>query len=514
MRCLSNEGSSQKTVYDKLYDWFDTKFGFAKTPLKPIPDFMMNPIYWLGLLLAGTFALQALTGIFMLFYYVPTPAQAYSSTMFVINQVPLGHLTETFHLYTAYAMIILTFLHLLRNFFGSAHKGNRDLMWIVGIGLGLVVVGFGITGYLLPWTVISKSASDVGIGFLNFLPTGLSNLGRFILVGSGTDSSELTTFLHIHTVFLPLALIGLLGLKIYMYEVHGPAYVAAYGGPKSGKYNRWFPKIFLYAVVLFSAYIAILLTLASIFPLSLPPAYTPAAAALTTVQPDWYLLWLYQILKIQFFEGGTLVYALVGVAVFVVLLLLLPFYDRSKRRDLSQRPVYATIGAILVMEFLTLTIWGYFTPGQIISNTLAVAILFGVAIETAVVIWMAYAYYRGRQLRPKSTSPSTPLNASPATTPPVFPPTAPTKASPPNARRLRVATKQAGSSLFTPFTAVFVVFLAVASVSLASLVNMLPHLLNSFLLFALTAGAFVFSTYVMCRMFRSYVYAYEHRVNA
>ena len=182
---------SEKTAYDKLVDWFDVKFGFAKTPLKPIPDFAMNPIYWLGLLLAVTFGMQATTGIFMLLYYVPTPTQAYSSTASVISSVPLGSLVETIHLYGAYAMIILTFLHLVRNYFGSAHKGNRDLMWLAGIVLGVIVVGFGVTGYLLPWTVISKSASDVAIGFLNFFPVGIANLGKFVAVGSGSDASEI-----------------------------------------------------------------------------------------------------------------------------------------------------------------------------------------------------------------------------------------------------------------------------------------------------------------------------------
>ena len=359
---------SEKTAYDKLVDWFDVKFGFAKTPLKPIPDFMMTPIYWLGLILAVSFALQALTGIFMLLYYVPTPTQAYSSTASIISTVPLGSLIETFHLYNAYAMILLAFLHLARNFFGSAHKGDRDLMWLAGIILGVIVVGFGVTGYLLPWTVISKSASDVAIGILNFFPIGIANLGKFVAVGSGSDASEITTFLHIHTVILPLALIAFLGLKIYMYEVHGPAYVSAYGKPESGKYHAWFPKAFLYAVMLISVYIAILLAVASLFPLVLPPAYSPVTAGQYVVQPDWYLLWLYQLLKIQAFEGPTAVYAIEAVLVFGVLLFLMPFYDRSKRRNLSQRPVYATIGSILIVELITLTIWGYLTPGRIIPT--------------------------------------------------------------------------------------------------------------------------------------------------
>jgi len=396
---------SEKTAYDKLVDWFDVKFGFAKTPLKPIPDFAMNPIYWLGLLLALTFGMQAATGMFMLLYYVPTSAQAYSSTASIISSVPLGSLVETIHLYGAYAMIILTFLHLVRNYFGSAHKGDRDLMWLVGIVLGVIVVSFGVTGYLLPWTVISKSASDVAIGFLNFFPTGIASLGKFVAVGSGSDDSEIISFLHIHTVFLPLALIAFLGLKIYMYEVHGPAYVSAYGKPKSDKIHPWFPKVFLYAVMLFSVYIAILLAVASLFPLVLPPAYSAATAGTITVQPDWYLLWLYQLLKIQIFEGPAAAYVLAAVIAFGVLLFLMPFYDRSKRRTLSQRPVYAAIGSILIVELITLTIWGYLTPGRIIPNYQAVVVLFGLAAVTAVAVLSVYRF-RGKMKAATSQMPT------------------------------------------------------------------------------------------------------------
>ena len=493
---------SKKTAYDKLVDWFDVKFGFAKTPLKPIPDFAMNPIYWLGLLLAVTFGLQALTGIFMLLYYVPTPAQAYSSTASVISSVPLGSLVETIHLYGAYAMILLTFLHLVRNYFGSAHKGDRDLMWLAGIVLAVIVVSFGVTGYLLPWTVISKSASDVAIGFLNFFPIGIANLGKFVAVGSGSDASEITTFLHIHTVFLPLALIAFLGLKIYMYEVHGPAYVPAYGKPKSGKYHPWFPKVFLYAVMLFSVYIAILLAVASLFPLVLPPAYSAATAGQYVVQPDWYLLWLYQLLKIQIFEGPAAVYVIVAVLVFGVLLFLLPFYDRSKRRNLSQRPVFATIGSILIVELITLTIWGYLTPGRIIPNYQAVLVLGGLAAVTAVAVLSVYRL-RGKMKAANSQAPSTMQSQSTPDS------TAQSKVSAQRKKRFIKDAKNAGESILNKFTAVFVVFLAVASVSLASAVNMLPNILANAPFFVLALAAFVVSSFFMCRMLRSFVLAYE-----
>ena len=499
------EENGEKTTYDKLVDWFDVKFGFAKTPLQPIPDFTLNPIYWLGLLLAVTFGLQALTGVFMLLYYVPTPEQAYSSTTFIMNSVPLGHLIETFHLYTAYAMIILTFLHLVRNYVGSAHKGNRDLMWLAGIILAILVISFGVTGYLLPWTVVSKSASDVAVGFLNFFPVGLANLGKFVAVGSGSDASELTTFLHIHTVFLPLALILFLALKIYMYEVHGPAYVSAFGKPGSNKIHKWFPKIFLYFTMLVSAYLAILLAASSLFPLVLPPAYSAVNAGTIVVQPDWYLLWLYQLLKIQVFEGPAAAYVLAAVIAFGVILFLLPFYDRSKRRDVGQRPVYITIGTVLIAELIALTVWGYYTPGQVIPNYEAAILLGGLAVATAAIMW---AVYRFRQKTSTTQSSNSPKELAQPTVHQINP----SKVTVQRKNRLVRGAKAAGEGILNKFTAVFLFFLSVASISLASAVNLLPTLSANAPLLAVSLTSFLIASVMLYLMLRKFVLAYEGAV--
>ncbi|HMK95829.1 MAG TPA: cytochrome b N-terminal domain-containing protein [Candidatus Limnocylindrales bacterium] len=500
---------TQKTVYDKIVDWFDVKFGFTKTPLKPIPDFALNPIYWLGLLMAVTFGLQALTGIFMLLYYVPTTTSAYSSTQSIITTVPLGSLVETFHLYGAYAIILLTFLHLVRNYFGSAYKGNRELMWLAGIGLAVVVISFGVTGYLLPWTVVSKSASDVAIGFLNFFPAGIANLGKWVAVGSGSDASELTTFLHIHTVFLPAALVALLGLKIYMYEVHGPAYVPAFGKPGSGKIFNWFPRIFLYFVMLTSVYVAILLAVASLFPLSLPPAYSAATAGTIVVQPDWYLLWLYQLLKIQVFEGPAASYVLAAVIAFGLLLFFMPFFDRSKRRNISQRPLYITIGTVLIFELITLTVWGYYTPGRIIPNWEAVAVLGGVALLTTAAVQVVYRLYHRTKIT--AALPAKPTIA-PAASPTSAGALASTQPSPQPIQAKKQLFKRASQSLFSRFTALFLVLLTVASVSLASAVNMLPTILVNAPFFVAALAVFAVSCFLMCQMLKNYVLAYEGAV--
>jgi ubiquinol-cytochrome c reductase cytochrome b subunit len=498
---------SKKTLYDKIVDWFDVRLGFSKSPLKPIPDFALNPIYWLGLLLALTFAMQAATGIFMLLYYVPTPTEAYASTIFIINSVPLGQLVETLHLYTAYAMILLTFMHLVRNYFGTAYKEKRVLMWLVGMVLAITILSFGITGYLLPWTVVSKSATDVAIGFVNFFPSQIANLAKFVLVGSGSDAAEITSFLHTHTVILPGVLIVFLALKVYMYEVHGPAYVSAFGKPKKGKIYPWFPKIFLYAVILFSLYIAILTAVSALFPLVLPPAFSPETAGQYVVQPDWYLVWLYQILKIQAFEGSEAVYAIAALGIFMIILFLLPFYDRSKRRRLGQRPVFATIGAIFVVELVALTAWGYLTPGKIIPNIDAVLILGSLAAATAIVMWLIW---RNQRVTATTLSPIR-EHKFPTSPPPENPKKkAENKVKP---KEIKSQIKRASQSLLSMFTVVFVLLLITASVSLASLINMIPSLLTSVPFALLTFAVFACSIWGMCRMMRGYVVAYEKEVN-
>ena len=223
------------------------------------------------------------------------------------------------------------------------------------------------------------------------------------------------------------------------------------------------------------------------------------------VQPDWYLLWVYQILKIQAFEGPEAVYAIAVLGIFMVLLFLLPFYDRSKRRALSHRPVFATIGAILVVEFVTLTVWGYLTPGQIIPNLQAILVLGGSTVATIIVMWIIY------RLRRKAPVAATPLPERKA-------PTAPAPETPKaiaegklKSTRIRNQMEQASQSVLSWFTAVFVFLLIAASASLASLVNMIPSFWDTAPLVFLASAVFAGSFYAMCRMLRSYVIAYEKR---
>lgn len=346
------------------------------------------------------FALQVFTGLLMMIYYVPTVDQAYSTTQFIMQSVPLGWLLETVHLYGAYAMILLTLLHLLRGYFLSVQKKPREMMWVIGVAMGLTVLGLGLTGYLLPWTVVSKSATDVSIGMLSFLPAQIGPIVTFLIAGDGSSAGELTRFFDLHIIVLPAVLLSLLALKLFLFEAHGAAEPVT--GAKESKDVPWFPTVYLYFAMLGSVFIAIIVVASALFPITLAAQFTPLAASNYVAQPDWYFLWMYQVLKFASFEGSGIYYALGAVTLLLVGLIFLPFIDRGVARNPYSRPLYTTAGIVAVAEILALTVWGYLTPGQVIPDAEAVEVIGTVALAAA--LGSAFLLRRPRGLQRASSA--------------------------------------------------------------------------------------------------------------
>ena len=384
--------------FSRLSAWLDSRLGLTYPLLRPAPRYSINPFYWLGALTVVAFLIQGVSGIIMMLYYVPSPSSAFSSTQYIFQAVYFGRFLETVHLYTAYAMIMLAFMHMMRGYFVSVQKKPREIMWVVGMAMGFVTLGFGFTGYLLPWTVISKSATDVGMGMIGALPPALSSAIMFLVVGAGGDATELLRFYDLHVVVLPAVLLALLTVKMYMLEVHGIAEPAT-GPPLDAEANRGlpiFPDVTFYLLGLAAMFGSAMLLISAVFPLSLPPEYTPQLAAQFTPQPDWYFLWIYQILKISVFEGNGLPIALSIVTLIFVLLVVLPFVDKGQTRRIRERPIYVTIGLVFIAELLVLACWGLESPGQVIPTGEAALVLGGTAILVGIV---SLVFYRSMSRR-------------------------------------------------------------------------------------------------------------------
>jgi quinol-cytochrome oxidoreductase complex cytochrome b subunit len=235
--------------------------------------------------------------------------------------------------------------------------------------------------------VVSKAATDVAIGMISLVPGQIGLILKFLITGSGDDQTTLWRFVNIHTVILPIVLLALLVLKLYMFEVHKAAPIPYRKGRI--KVLPWFPKVFSYLLMISSVYLAFLFAITAFFPLILPPEFSPEIASKYVAQPDWYFLWIYQILKFSVFEGTHVYYALGGVVIFLMIIFLLPFIDKGAERNPISRPIYTSIGAVILIIFIGLSIWGYLTPGQVIPISKAVMVMGGLALATAIVTYMA-----------------------------------------------------------------------------------------------------------------------------
>jgi ubiquinol-cytochrome c reductase cytochrome b subunit len=400
------DSEEDRGLAGRVIGWFDSRLGTSYSMLRPVPEYAINPFYWLGALAVVAFVIQGVTGMIMMLYYIPSPTQAYSSTLYIFQSVSNGRFLETVHLYTAYAMIMLAFMHMMRGYFVSVQKKPREVMWVVGMLMGFVTLGFGFTGYLLPWTVVSYSATHVGVGMVSALPQPISNLLNFLIVGSGGDAGELLRFFDLHVVILPAVLLILLVVKMYMLEAHGVADPTS--GPSAVKQKTFpiFPDVTMYLLELSLLFGAGMLLLSALFPLNLPPVYSSLTASQYTPQPDWYFLWIYQVLKVSVFEGpGGLAAALSVVTLIFIVLLVMPFIDRGKERRLSRRPVYVTLGLIFAGEVAMLSYWGLVTPGQVIPLEQAVLAVGGTALLIAGGSVLVYRFLYGKAKGRLATAP-------------------------------------------------------------------------------------------------------------
>jgi len=199
-------------------DWLDERFGWravwAAIFLRKIPH--VNWAYTLGSATLFVAGLQIVTGILLTIYYVPTPDHAYDSVLYITNQVQAGWFIRGLHHWGASAMVVLTVVHMLRVYFYGAYKYPREITWLSGVFLLLVVIGFGFTGYLLPWDQKAYWATTVGTQIAGVAP----GVGEWVLriMRGGEDLSAVTLarFFGVHVWVLPAALILLLTLHMYL----------------------------------------------------------------------------------------------------------------------------------------------------------------------------------------------------------------------------------------------------------------------------------------------------------
>ena len=216
----------------RLGNWLDERLDWRQVWeaifLRKIPK--VNWLYTLGSASLFVAINQIVTGILLTIYYVPTPDHAYDSVQYITTQIPAGWLIRGLHHWGASAMVILVVLHMLRVIFYGAYKFPREVTWFSGVFLLLVVIGFGFTGYLLPWDQKAYWATTVGTRIAGTPPF----IGDWILliVRGGEELSAITLarFFGVHVWVLPATLLLLLLIHLYLVIKKGISAV-----PKKGE---------------------------------------------------------------------------------------------------------------------------------------------------------------------------------------------------------------------------------------------------------------------------------------
>jgi hypothetical protein len=214
-------------ITTRAADWIDSRYEIAE-PLskflsKPVPKFAQRWWYCLGGITAFLFAVQGITGIMLAFYYKPTPDAAFASIQFIETQVNFGSAIRMVHHWSANGMILMCTAHMIRVFIMGAYKKPREFNWVSGVLLLLLTLGFGLTGYLLPWDQRAFWATTVATEIGAAIPVIGDLILVFARVGWDVAAETLTRFYALHILILPLVTITSMGAHFLMVRRQGVA---------------------------------------------------------------------------------------------------------------------------------------------------------------------------------------------------------------------------------------------------------------------------------------------------
>jgi quinol-cytochrome oxidoreductase complex cytochrome b subunit len=161
--------------------------------------------FCLGGLSFFLFLVLTITGVYLMFFYVPSVTSAYSDILLIQSEIVFGLLTRNIHRWAAHLMVFFVFLHMMRVFYHGAYKPPREFNWVVGVVLLFLTIMLSFTGYLLPWDQIAYWAITIGGNMANYFPV-FNRVGQLLLFGGiEVGQNTLLRFYVLHVILLPLA---------------------------------------------------------------------------------------------------------------------------------------------------------------------------------------------------------------------------------------------------------------------------------------------------------------------
>lgn len=404
-----------------MFKWFDERLELKKFKEKFLSKtFPTHPTFLLGEIALFSFVTLVITGIFLGLLYEPSskmvslfgamvPA-AYASVV-RIDLLPMGMLIRRIHHWSAMIMIASILAHLMRVYFTSAYRNPREINWYVGLGLFGISLFAAFTGYLLPYSNFSVTATSIGYYIAKSVPWIGNWISRLVFAGDFPSDSTVPRFFFLHVMLIPILLIGTIGLHMMILIKQKHTEPASNRNKKEAENGKrligipiW-PEQTVISIAFFFFLLFTVVLISTFIPLNPIETYGPPAAGTPVMRPDWYFLVVYGFLKLI---PGNLSFSLLGGKItpetiggvlfptFIILVfVLLPLLDKAKEpqhyiTNPLHRPFMTSFG-ITGGVFLTMfVVSGYIDVLKIAPRTM----IYYVILATAITGILSYTLLR------------------------------------------------------------------------------------------------------------------------
>ena len=316
-----------------------------------------NLNYWwnFGSLAGFALVLQILTGVVLAMHYIPATGLAFDSVERIMRDVNYGWLLRYLHANGASMFFLVVYVHIFRGLYYGSYKAPREVLWMLGLVILLLMMATAFMGYVLPWGQMSFWAATVITNLFSAIPLVGDEIVRWLWGGFSVDQPTLQRFFSLHYL-LPFLIVGVVILHIWALHIPGsnnPLGIDVKGPQDQVPFHPYYTAkdafglgIFLIVLGLFVFYMP--------DALGHPDNYIPANPMVTPphIVPEWYFLPFYAILRAFTFDIGPISAKLLGViAMFgsILILFFLPWLDRSPVRSATFRPVYRKTFWLLVL---------------------------------------------------------------------------------------------------------------------------------------------------------------------
>jgi len=367
---------------------YEPKSGFTRWLDKRLPiirlthdSFVAYPTprnlnYWwtFGAMLSLCLVVQIVTGIVLAMHYIPHVDYAFASVQRIERDVPFGWLIQNMHSVGASMFFLAVYIHMFRGLYYGSYKAPREMLWILGCVIYLLMVVTGFLGYTLPWGQMSFWGATVITNILGAIPLIGESIQVWIRGGAAIDQPTLNRFFSLHYL-LPFVIAGVVVLHVWALHEAGqnnPAGIDVKSKADTVPFTPHATMKDLFATTLF-------VILFAVFVFYMPDAlghadnFIPANPLQTPpeIVPEWYLLPFYAILRAFDFNIGPIDSKLAGVlAMFasIGVLFILPWIDTSRVRSMRYRPIARQLFLVFVVVCLILGWCGGQNPGRILAK--------------------------------------------------------------------------------------------------------------------------------------------------